>query len=188
MLHSHTMQQMNAQTFWSLIDKSIVAPVDQDAQLHAFYEALDQLDVETIEGFERAFQNELKRSFTWDLWGAAYVIHGGASDDGFEYFQRWLIAQGRDVFEAAVKNPDDLAGIIPEGTSEPCEFEEFGYVAMDVWSKKTGIDAVSDPASRFPYTGAASGEPSGTPLKETEAHLSKRYPKLWQRFADNPLG
>ncbi len=179
---------MNPITFWSLIEKSMVADDDQETQLHALYEALDQLGADGIEAFERAFQVELKRSFTWDLWGAAYVIHGGASDDGFEYFQRWLIAQGRDVFETALENPDELADIIPDAMEGPCEFEEFAYVAMDVWSKKTGIDAVSDPSSNFPYTGAPLGEPTGTPFKDTEAHLSRRYPKLWDRFGEDPLG
>jgi len=26
--------------------------------------------------------------------GAAYIINGGCSDDGFEYFRRWLVLQG----------------------------------------------------------------------------------------------
>jgi hypothetical protein len=26
-------------------------------------------------------------AYTWDLWGAVFVLNGGDSDDGFEYFQ-----------------------------------------------------------------------------------------------------
>lgn len=182
------MKTMDSATFWSLVERSIVAAGDQDAQLHALYDLLDQLAAEDIEAFERAFQNELKRCCTRGLWGAAHVIHGGASDDAFEYFQRWLIAQGRDVFETALESPDDLADIIPDAMEEPCEFEEFAYVAMDVWTKKTGIDAASDPARHFPYSDAPAGPPSGVPFKETEAHLSRRYPKLWERFGEDPIG
>ena len=53
----------------------------------------------------------LAEAYHWDLWGAAYLINGGCSDDGFEYFRRWLVLQGRDVFQAAVSNPDTLAEV-----------------------------------------------------------------------------
>jgi hypothetical protein len=49
-------------------------------------------------------------SYRVDLWGAAHVIRlGGCSDDGFDFFRGWLIAQGRTVFERAVVDPDTLA-------------------------------------------------------------------------------
>jgi hypothetical protein len=48
-------------------------------------------------------------SYTNPLWAAAYLINGGCSDDGFEYFRGWLIAQGRVTFERIVANPDALA-------------------------------------------------------------------------------
>jgi hypothetical protein len=55
-------------------------------------------------------------AYTVDLWGAAYLINGGASDDGFYYFRCWLIGMGRDVYEAAVANPDSLADAVDPGT------------------------------------------------------------------------
>lgn len=45
------------------------------------------------------------------LWAAGYLINDGCSDDGFEYFRAWLIAQGREVFERVVADPDALAGL-----------------------------------------------------------------------------
>ena len=44
-----------------------------------------------------------------DLWGAAYLINGGCSDDGFDHFRGWLMTQGREVFARAVAEPDSLA-------------------------------------------------------------------------------
>jgi Protein of unknown function (DUF4240) len=49
---------------------------------------------------------------TIDLWGAAYTINGGASDDGFYYFRCWLIGMGKDIYEAAVADPDSLADVV----------------------------------------------------------------------------
>jgi hypothetical protein len=116
------------------------------------------------------------------------VLNGGASDDGFEYFQRWLISKGREVFEAAVADPDSLADLLAPDTEGPCEFEEFAYVASEVWAEKTGIDPWNDPKGSFPYTGAPPAtQPSGTPFPEDERYFARRYPKLWARFGTSPL-
>jgi hypothetical protein len=52
-------------------------------------------------------------SYLGSLWAAAYRINGDCSDDGFDYFRDWLITQGRDMFEAAVADPDALADNSP---------------------------------------------------------------------------
>lgn len=120
--------------------------------------------------------------------GAAYVVHGGASDDGFEYFQRWLISKGRATFERVVADPDALAVILAPDPGGVCEFEEFAYIAGEVWQEKTGIDPMTDPQGRFPNTGAAPAvDPSGEPFQEDQAYLANRYPKLWARFGETPL-
>ena len=59
---------------------------------------LTGLTPQDVVSFELAFGHEVQRAYTWDLWGAAYVVHGGASDDGFVYFRHWLISKGRRVF------------------------------------------------------------------------------------------
>lgn len=170
---------MPAERFWVLIGRTTKHQDDQDAQMEALRLELRQLSAEEVEAFERAFHEQQKRAYSWDLWGAAYIMNGGASDDGFEYFQRWLISKGRQTFEAAVADPDSLATMIT--TREPedlYDFELFAYVAGEVWKEKTGLDA-----DRFPYTGAPpASQPSGVPFEEDPDHLAKRYPKLWAKF------
>lgn len=174
---------MSDDKFWSIVDATR-AP-QPNAQIKALHAALEKLPVEDIEAFEVAFGNQLKRSYSWDLWGADHVIHGGASDDAFEYFRRWLISRGRRDFEGAVADPDSLAGIIPSNAHEPLEFEELAYVARDVWSEKTGRPASEMPVgAELVYVGL---DPSGRPFDESEAALSARFPKLWKRFGANPL-
>lgn len=146
---------------------------------------MNELPSEEIEAFEAAFWRQMNRAYTWDLWGAAYVAHGGASDDGFEYFRRWLISKGRGVFERVLANPDDLADVLVADVEGVLEFEEFAYVAGEVWTQKTGrsIDEFASMAG-----GALPGsEPQGTPFEEDAAQLASRYPKLWRRFGENPL-
>ena len=45
--------------------------------------------------FHRLFNRAMDDAYIWDLWGAAYLINGGCSDDGFAYFRSWLISRGR---------------------------------------------------------------------------------------------
>jgi hypothetical protein len=54
----------------------------------------------------------MARSYVAQLWAAAFVINGGCSDDGFEYFRGWLITRGREVFERALADPDSLADLL----------------------------------------------------------------------------
>jgi hypothetical protein len=51
----------------------------------------------------------MAESYRWDLWGAAYLINGGCSDDGFDYFRGWLLSQGRAIWQATLADPDSLA-------------------------------------------------------------------------------
>jgi Protein of unknown function (DUF4240) len=69
--------------------------------------------VSDVQGFEGAFRRKMNRACSWDLWGAAYVVHGGVSDDGFDYFRRWLISQGAAVYAHVLVRPDDLADVLP---------------------------------------------------------------------------
>jgi hypothetical protein len=168
--------------FWSIVDSSAQFEADPEKQLAALRISLAAQRPEDLVEPGRAFNAQLARSYTWDLWGAAYVLHGGASDDGFEYFRRWLVSKGRRVFETVLATPDSLADLLAPDVEGPCEFEEFAYVAVEVWEDRMG----SEP---FPQTGAfPGGAPSGTPFEETMEHLSARYPRLWARFGDAPLG
>ena len=66
-------------------------------------------------------------------------------------------------------DPDSLAEILAPDAGGPCEFEEFAYVASEVWGEQTGIDPWADPEGRFPYTGAPPApSPSGAPFEEDE--------------------
>ncbi|MFF9762163.1 MULTISPECIES: DUF4240 domain-containing protein [Streptomyces] len=44
------------------------------------------------------------------LRAAAHIADGDCSDDGFDHFPGWLIAQGPEVFERVVADPGALAG------------------------------------------------------------------------------
>jgi hypothetical protein len=177
-----TASPMPADKFWRLIERAAKSDHDPDAHVNALRAALQDLSLEEIISFEVAFRRYLNEAYTWDLWGAAYVINGGCSDDGFEYFRRWLVSKGRDVYEAALTDPDSLAQQdVQPGPDGDWEFEEIYYVARDVFEEKGGDGDVRDHSE--PEAGMGGPGPSGKPFEEDEEHLARRYPKLWQRFS-----
>lgn len=171
---------LSNQNFWDLIDHSAALEANPDAQLADLRASLGRLSAPQIADFERMFDETMRQSYSWDLWGAAYLANGGASDDGFEYFRCWLISKGRTVFDKVVANPDSLADLLaPGGGVGDFEFEEFAYVAREAWQAKTGRDWNDMPViANMMYD----NEPSGTAFSENPADLAKRYPKLWKRF------
>lgn len=76
------------------------------------------------------------------FWAAAYVINGGCSDDGFEYFRGWLITQGREVFQQALSDADSLADHPPVQAAaaewEDLECELTLGIAYDAYQRATG--------------------------------------------------
>ena len=76
-------------------------------------------------------------AYRWDLWAAAFVINGGASEDGFEYFRGWLIAQGEGLYQIALRYPDNLADYV-EPDFDQAKCEELLYVAQKAYEDKTG--------------------------------------------------
>src|SRR5262249_58406734 len=110
---------------------------DQERQLAAVRKQLRKLSPEEVRDFARWLDEKLVGAYTWDLWGAAYLINGGCSDDGFHYFRAWLISRGQAVYEGAVQNPDSLAGLTdPE--RDDYEFEDLWHIPQDVYKELTG--------------------------------------------------
>jgi len=160
---------MNEQEFWAIIEGTKVGDLEQDGQETNLHSLLSELSLTEIVAFDRIFDELRQRSYSWDLWGAAYILNGGCSDDGFEYFQRALIAEGREKYERALADPESLV----EWAEPDFEFEGIYYVASDVYKEKSGGEAM--PRHNLEWTG-----PSGETWDEAE--LETRFPKLTERF------
>ena len=181
-----SVQAMDEARFWAIVDRTAVHESDPDRQVEALRSELEALSVEEVVAFRNAFEAQLARAYTWDLWAAAYIAHGSASDDGFEYFRRWMVSKGRAVFERLLARPDDLPDLPVAAVDGVLEFEEILYVTDEVWAGKTGMDGAEMPGD--PASMTWGGEPSGEPFDEDPQHLAQRLPKTWARFGNRPLG
>jgi hypothetical protein len=167
---------MDSQDFWNIIRISYEnAQGDWEAQCRELEKQLNVLAPEEIVQFQKTFDKYWNQAYEWDLWGAAYIVGGGCSDDGFMDFRSWLISRGKEVYELGLKNADNLAKIIgPEDND--CQFEKFQYVAGWVWCNKTGKEL-----DEYPQSGSNLGEePSGQPWDEE--NLEERFPQLSRNF------
>ncbi|MEH0844375.1 DUF4240 domain-containing protein [Micromonospora sp. CPCC 205711] len=143
---------MRTDDFWQLIEQARVGGGGEAPAVAARAAALlAERDPEDIVGYARHQQRVLAASYQVDLWGAAYLINGGASDDDFEYFRGWLMTQGRSVFARAVGDPDVLAEL-PRVRAASLSGEEFRCPEMltvpwDAYRKATATEL---PAERDP--------------------------------------
>ncbi len=163
---------MDEKAFWELIESSRAeSDGDVDALLEVLRERLAELPSERIVAFDRIFGVLHAGAYRWDLWAAAYVIQGGCSDDRFMDFRSGLIGLGRDVYYAALSDPESLAAL--PGEAEEIAVEELTYVASEAYEAATG-EELPDRESSGP------SEPIGEPWDE--ATVGQKYPKLAKRF------
>lgn len=119
--------------FWAIIDDARGGG-GWEEMYDPLVRTLSELDTGDIMLWKQIFDEYYDLSHKEKLWAAAYVINGGCSDDGFDYFKGWLIAQGEDVFLSALRDPDSLATV--ESCDEDVEFELILGAPMDAYLKK----------------------------------------------------
>lgn len=129
---------MTLDEFWEHIRKS--KRKDPDAHVDRLVKRLVKLPPEEIIDFDYWWNLLHAEAYNWDLWGAAYLLNGGCSDDGFIDFRSWLILQGRDVFQTALTNPDTLADVDIGEDEAYCEC----YPGPHAWFEATGKSADDD--------------------------------------------
>lgn len=104
--------EVDIDSFWKLIDRARAdAGEDGEVITTRAAELLAQMSAEEIVAAHGVLRDQMARSYVAPLWAAGYVINGGCSDDGFEYFRGWLVTRGREVFERALVDPDSLADL-----------------------------------------------------------------------------
>ena len=162
--------------WWDLIERSGKDAEDPDEQAELLHDLLvDELTPDEILAFDKFVNEKLRDAFRYDLWEVAYVMNGGCSDDGFDYFCGWLVGKGRKHYEAALANPEDAAkGVSPD--DEPFENEMLWYVSANAWKEKTGKDDVAYEKAATQVTRTIQGEM----FDEDEAY--EKYPKLAKKF------
>lgn len=164
---------MEWKRFWKLIESAY----RDDAAEHfeALKTALEPLSVDDLIAFQARFDELVDAAGRIDLWGAAYLINGGCSDDGFHDFRVWLIGRGRHPYEAALKNPDTLADILD---GEPVTGFGLDVAAVRVYEDATNLDDFYDRLDRLESDNPPP-PPEGDDWDfEDDNEMRRRFPKL----------
>jgi hypothetical protein len=161
---------MTTEQFWAIIDSAREQGVDPQTVAATVRSTLESLGAEEVLGFGDELRKRQAESYRWDLWAVAYIVNGGCSDDGFDYFRGWLIAKGRNYFETALADPARAADDAEPGAND-CE--DMLHVAASVYQSKTGSHP---PKSDIQLP----KEPAGKQWEEVD--LQSLYPELCERF------
>jgi hypothetical protein len=172
---------VDARQFWNLIEaarRRVADPADGEAIVALAAFELSHFPREEIVAADRILTALMAASYRKSLWAAAYVITGGCSDDGFEYFRGWLIAQGREVFERSVADPDSLADLPVLGPAGPAQWgvwEQVLYIPL--WAHKWATGEVL-PTDAYSVEYPELEADPGFDLFDNRTEMERRLPRL----------
>jgi hypothetical protein len=162
---------MDDERFWAFVEAARdAAGEDVEDRVSGLEQVLLSHLVDEVREFQRKYDELIERANRWDLRGAAWLMNGACSDDGFRHFRDWLISEGEAVYEAALRDPDSLAAVAQD---EDFMLEAFGTVAAEVYEQMTDAELPrgKDPASELP-----AGK------HWDEAQLPALFPRLARKF------
>ncbi len=128
---------MDADQIWNLIEQvHMGADGVMDEKCRLLRQELAALSDDDLKNFAVHFDRFDAQAYAWSLWGAAYVLNGGCSDDAFTDFRATLISMGRRIYEAALEDPNSLGGVQFD-RNDPC-YEGFQYAVSDTLEARWG--------------------------------------------------
>lgn len=190
---------MDRETFWGIVEtareRAGAGADDRGAEDDPLPGALTDLLVERLTADEMlafvdvagAVAND---AYAWPVWGAAYLVEGGCSDDGFRDFRDGLVLAGRAVLERTLADPDTLAdhpvvAAMADGGSPWFGFESLDSLVGDAWSRASGEDDEAYYAARERTSSVrARSEPAGEQWDfDDDEENARRLPRLTALFA-----
>jgi hypothetical protein len=172
---------VDSKAFWKLIADaraSVPDPSDCRAVADAATTLLAARPPAEIVASQQVLWDLLAHSYQHPLWAAAYLINGGCSDDGFDYFRGWLLTQGEETYHSVLTSPDSLASLpvvvtaAESGTEIECE--DALSIAWNAHIKATGMQLPEDAFTiRYPEL-----DPDWDFEFDDTAEMSVRLPKL----------
>ncbi|RBY95511.1 polymerase [Blastococcus sp. TF02-8] len=179
---------MDSNGFWALVEDTRAEAQEAspgsvvEQHVATLTAALEELPDEEIRDFYRELTVARARANHWDLWAAAYLALGGASDDSFLDFRNWLISHGRATYERVLADPDTVVDL--EWDEDEDDFgsaEEWAYVPLEVLEERGVDEEELDPGPD--EVDDQFGDPAGEPFPEDDDEwFARRFPRLWARY------
>ena len=103
---------------------------------------LTRLPVNDIVSFQAWFECMIDKANTAKLQAAHMLLTDmDGSDDGYLYFRTWLVGQGREFYEAAIRDPNTIADVLDPQRNpiDQTEAELLRYAATNACETLTGL-------------------------------------------------
>lgn len=191
-----TVAGMDVDEFWLFLERSAREPGSPQERTGWLEDKLSHVSRTHIVDFQAHLDAARRPIDTYATWGAAcQIMDGLCSGDDFWYFQPWLIGQGREWYEHAVRDPDNLADVpgvrVLAGRrsrewsdAEWPWWEELAYVARRVHDCLTGQEdsiyhALAERGLRSPQDPAPTDRPWDF---DSPAEIQRRLPRIAEMF------
>ncbi|MEM8795338.1 MAG: DUF4240 domain-containing protein, partial [Pseudomonadota bacterium] len=126
---------MDDEVFWEIIGSPDENGTAQ--QIDEMADRLARFKPAAIKAFDIYLQDLNSRAYRSDVWALAYLLNEGSSDDDFADFRCWLILQGKDVFEDALRAPDTFdVALASSGTGGCLSLLDVPLLAYEMRSGK----------------------------------------------------
>ena len=159
--------------FWEIVDSTSKKPINIERSSESLVAALKVMPLSEVFEFCCEFDRKMDEAYTWEVWGVAYLINGGCSDDSFMDFRGSLIAMGKEVFDKAISDAESLLDLDKEQLTQM--FEE-GYI----YSAPTAYEELSGEQPQTHVDRKQS--PSGEEWDESGQSLQLQFPKVWSVY------
>jgi hypothetical protein len=151
--------------FWSIVQR--VRNRDPEVAAEALDAELRGLTTDQVRVYERSFLEEMTRANTWAHHSSAQDVVGAVSglsfvsDDVFVSLRTWVIYQGKDAFDAWVRDPATLADLGLDSDEQVGLAEELEFLPTAVYEERTGRQLSDElPQELSPYEAPAGTPPS----------------------------
>ncbi len=162
--------------FWELVTRS-EATQSQESLVEELKLKLSALDEQQLMAFDKFYGQQMRRSYTWNVWGAAYIVAGCDSEYAFAEFRNFLLSLGADWYNKVVEAPDNLGDLDcwPEKDGYAYPFvDDYDLIAGQIFEDRTGKE--------LPFVPSGKSTPVGKKFNQKPKMLKKTYPKLSARF------
>ena len=167
---------MTEEKFWELIEES--KQTGRSAQPSILLGLLVGLPCDEIVSFFEIQRAKMSELYVFDVLAACFLICSYVSDDVFEDFTSWVVAQGRESHLAVRTDPTALCEIIAREDVDGIDWGAFAYIADEAYTQKTGKEELIERAE------IAAAPDIEEDWPKTRGGLRQRYPELYDEFWD----
>lgn len=167
---------MTETQFWQLVTRT---HADQSSEqiVQQLQQSLDSLDDESLKAFDKMFGQQLRRSYEWAIWGAAYIVTGCDSDYAFTEFRCFILSLGQEWYDKIIAQPDSLGDLAQWPLKDNYAYpfiEDYDLVAGQLYENRN--------EDELPFVPSGNKTPVGKKFSTKPKVLKQTYPKLTARF------